>query len=187
MSESIPASLVEGWISDLQSILKQESQEPKTGTEFLINKGMRHGLDQITSRLDTWLRHQENVQALNRSEEKFLITKDVDLSDGRYRKLEWYQGNLFVVLAWRHGMREEVGELMLELQRVQDLSTTYLVYEGGLTFDDLARMAREGGLDPVKNERNRREWVAKTYTESVIAFNSALIASICFASSATTF
>jgi len=87
MTVSIPVSLVQGWITELQAILKEAAQELKPQADHWINKGMRHGLDQITSRLDTWLRHQENVETLTRSGKKFLITKDVDLSDGRYRKL----------------------------------------------------------------------------------------------------
>ena len=109
MTESIPVTLLEGWISELQSILKAEVREPNTGTDFKLNQGMRHGLDQIQSRLNTWLRHQENMEALKRSGKRFLITKDVCLSRGRYRKLEWYEGDLFIVLAWRHGMRRRLG------------------------------------------------------------------------------
>ena len=109
MVESIPVNLLEKWINDLQSILKAEFREAKSGTDLTLNQGMRHGLDQIHSRLNTWLRHQENMEALSRSGRRFLITKDVDLSDGRYRKLEWYQGDLFVVLAWRHAKDAEDG------------------------------------------------------------------------------
>ena len=154
-------NVLERWISELQSILK--AQIPKGISDLTLNQGMRHGLDQIQSRLNTWLRHQENVQALNRSGEKFLITKDVRLSRGRYRKLEWYQDNLFVVLAWRHGKNEETGELMLEIQGTRDLSRTYLVYQGGSYFDDLADLARLGGLDSIKNEGNRHEWAEKVW------------------------
>jgi len=162
MTESIPVTLLEGWIAEMQSILKGDVREAETQTDHWINKGMRHGLDQITSRLDTWLRHQENVETLTRSGKKFLITKDVDLSDGRYRKLGWYEDDLFLTLAWRHGMREEFGELMLEIQQVRDLSKTYLVYQGGSSYDELAGLARESGMDAIRNERNRREWVEKS-------------------------
>jgi hypothetical protein len=161
MTESIPIALLEGWISELQSILKAEFREAKTGTDFKINQGMRHGLDQIRARLNTWLTHQENVQALNQSGKRLLITKDVNLSEGRYRKLEWYQGDHFIVLAWRHGMSEETGELMLEIQETRDLSKTYLLYHGSSSFDDLAGLAREGGMEAVRNEGNRSEWVEK--------------------------
>ena len=164
MIEFIPITLLEGWINEMQSILKADVREAKTGTDFSINQGMRHGLDQIQYRIMTWLSHQENVQALSRSGQGLLITKDVCLSEGRYRKLEWYEGDQFIVLAWRHAKDAETGELMLELQRVQDLSKTYLVYQGGSSYEDLAGLAREGGLDPVKNERNRQEWVEKVWT-----------------------
>jgi len=164
LTASIPVNLLEGWIAEMQSILKGEARTGETRTDLVLNKGIRHGLDQVQHKITTWLTHQENVQALKRSGEKFLITKDIDLSDGRYRKLEWYEGDLFLTLAWRHGRNEETGELMLELQRVQDLSKTYLVYQGGSSFDELAGLARESGMEAVKNQENQGEWVAKTYT-----------------------
>ena len=150
MTASIPVSLLEGWIHDLSSILKQESHEAKTGTDLSINQGMRHGVAQIRSRLNTWRRHQENMETLSRSGNQFLITKDVNLSRCRHRKLEWQEGDVFFVLAWRHGMNEEVGELMLEIQETRDLSRTFLVYTGGLSFDDLAGLARERRSRPCK-------------------------------------
>ena len=162
MTESIPVNLLERWISELQSILKAEITEGKT--DLTLNQGMRHGIDQIQARLNTWLCHQENMKTLGRSGKEFLVTKDVNLSAGRYRKLEWYEGDRFFVLAWRHSKDAETGELMLELQHVQDLSTIYLVYQGGSSFDDMAALAREGGLDSIKNEGNRREWVEKVWT-----------------------
>ncbi len=87
----------------------------------------------------------------------------MNLSDGRHRKLEWCEDDLFVTLAWRHGMREETGELILEVQDTTDLSKTYLVYEGNLSFEDLAGLARVGGLDSIKTEGDRREWVEKVW------------------------
>ena len=158
MTESIPISRVEGWIHDLTSILKADVREAKTGKDFSINQGMRHGLDQIQSRLNTWRRHQKYVETLNRSGRKFLMVRRVNLSDGRYRKLEWYEGDLFITLAWRHAQGAEKGELMLEMQHVQELSTTYLVYEGSSSFDELVALARKGGLDSIKNEEDWRKW-----------------------------
>ena len=158
MTESIPVSLVEGWINDLQSILKQESQETVTQTDHWINQGMRQGFRQIESRLKTWCRHQKYAETLSRLGRKFLMVRRVNLSDGRYRKLEWYQDDHFVTLAWRHAKDAETGELMLEMQDVQLLSTTYLVYKGKLSYDDLALLARKGGLDSIKNEEDWRKW-----------------------------
>jgi len=158
MVESIPLSLVEKWIHDLNSILKADVREAKTGKDFSINQGMRHGLDQIQSRLNTWRRHQKYVETLNRSGRKFLMVRRVNLSDGRYRKLEWYENDLFITLAWRHAQGAEKGELMLETQHVQELSTTYLVYEGSSSFDELVGLARKGGLDSIKNEEDWRKW-----------------------------
>ena len=158
MIETIPVGLVKGWINDLQSRLEQESQEAETPTDFLINKGMRHGIAQIRGNLTTWRRHQKYVETLNRLGRKFLVVRRVNLSDGRYRKLEWYQDDHSVTLAWRHAKDAETGELMLELEQVQELSKTYLVYQGVSSFDDLALLARKGGLDSVRNEENWRKW-----------------------------
>ena len=91
MTESIPVSLVEGWITELQSDLKKACHEAKNHADHWINKGMRHGLDQIQRKITTWLCHQENMDILRRSGKQLLKTKDVNLSDGRYRKLEWYR------------------------------------------------------------------------------------------------
>ncbi len=163
MVEYIPISLVAGWITDLTAILKKESVKAKADTDYLINKGMRHGLDQIQHKIKTWIHHQENMKALNRSGRKFLITKDINLSGGRYRKLEWYEGNHFITLAWRHGTHEETGELALELEDTKDLSNTFLVYGGSSSFDELVKLARKGGLDSIKNEQTQGEWVEQTW------------------------
>lgn len=157
MTQSIPISLLEGWITEMTSYLKNAS--PKTETDLLINQGMRQGLRQIGHRIKTWVLHQENLETLSRSGKKLLKTKDVNLSHGNYRKLEWYENDQFLTLAWRHGKDEAVGELMLEVQDTRDLSKTYLVYKGGSSFDDLAALARKGGLDSIRNEANRGEWV----------------------------
>jgi hypothetical protein len=124
---------------------------------------MRHGLDQIGHRIETWLRHRDNIETLVHSGKPFLITKDVTLSRGRYRKLEWYEGIFFLVLAWRFGINDERGELMLEIHDTGDLSKTYLVYEGCLTFDDLAALGRESGMEAIRNEGNRQDWAEKVW------------------------
>jgi len=45
-----------------------------------------------------------------------------------------------------------------------DLSTEYLVYTGNSSFDELAALAREGGMEAVRNEGNRQESVEKVWT-----------------------
>ncbi|MBI5251784.1 MAG: hypothetical protein HY912_20010 [Desulfomonile tiedjei] len=163
MTESIPISVVKGWITDLQSALKQESQESKTQPDFWIDKGVRHGLDQIGHRVTTWLRHQDNRETLLQSGKRFLVTKDVNLSSGRYRKLEWYEGDEFIVLAWRHAKDAEEGELMMEIQKVRDLSKTYLVYTGSSSYEDLVGLAREAGMESIRDEGNLSEWAEKVW------------------------
>lgn len=162
MTASIPTDIIKGWISELRSILKAEVTEGKI--DLTLNQGMRHGLDQIEHKVTTWLRHQANIKTLSLSGQRLLITKDVNLSDGRYRKIEWYEGDVFVVLAWRHARHAEEGELMLEIHQVEDLSNTYLVYRGALSFGDLAALAREGGMKDILNEGNPQECVEKVWT-----------------------
>jgi hypothetical protein len=82
----------------------------------------------------------------------------VNLSRGRYRKVEWYEKDQFITLAWRHARNAAEGELTLELEHVHELSKTYLVYEGNLTFDALAGLARQDGLKAIENEEDWREW-----------------------------
>lgn len=164
MTESIPVSIVQDWITRLQDLLKAEIHEGKTDIDFKVNLGMRHGLDQVTSRLDTWLRHQKYGQTLRRSGRDFLMVRRVNLSDGRYRKLEWYQGNQFIVLAWRHARNAAEGELMLEMEDARDLSKTYLVYRGALSYDELVGLVRDGGVKAVRHEGNRQDWVEKVWT-----------------------
>ena len=84
MSESIPVSIIEDWITELQAILKGTTQEAETQPDLWINKGMRQGIAKIGSKLTTWLRHKENKDRLTRSGTSFLVTKDITLSDGRY-------------------------------------------------------------------------------------------------------
>ncbi|MGO9116637.1 MAG: hypothetical protein ACLQPD_03395 [Desulfomonilaceae bacterium] len=86
------------------------------------------------------------------------MARRVNLSGGRYRKLEWYERNYFITLVWRHAKDAARGELMLELQDTMDLSKTFLVYKGNLTFNDVAALARKGGLNSIKNEDDWRKW-----------------------------
>lgn len=62
--------------------------------------------------------------AVIRSEKKFLITKELNFSDGRHRKIERYENVPFVFLVWWHGKCEEGGELMLEMRDTSHLSRT---------------------------------------------------------------
>jgi hypothetical protein len=158
MGETVPVILLEKWMNDLTSNLKHASEESKDYADSLLYQGMRDGIGQVGCRLNTWCRHQKYAQTLNRLGRKLLIVRRVNLSEGRYRKLEWYEGDLFVTLAWRHARDAEEGDLMLEMQHVQELSKTYLVYQGRLTFDDLVVLARENGLKGVRNEGDWRDW-----------------------------
>ena len=164
MTESIPVSLLEKWIDDLQAALKQADQGAETGNDLAMNLGMRHGLDQMKERITTWLRHQKYGQTLRRLGRDFLMVRRVNLSEGRYRKLEWYEDDQFLVLAWLHAKDAPTGELLLEIENTKDMSKTFLVYHGGLSYDNLAALAREGGLGLVRNEGNQGDWVEKVWT-----------------------
>jgi hypothetical protein len=162
MVASIPVDLLEKWLQDLRSILIADAR--KTKNNLMLNEGMLHGLDQVQHRMETWLGHKKNMERLSLSRKKILLTKNVSLSRGRYKKLEWYGGHFFLTLAWRHGKSEKRGELALEMENTRDLTKTFLVYDGNLTFNRLAELARESGLVGVKNEGNRQEWVEKVWT-----------------------
>jgi hypothetical protein len=158
MGETVPVILLKTWINDLTSKLKHACEESKDYADSLLYQGMTEGIGQVGCRLDTWCRHQKCLETLNRLGIKFLMVRRVNLSDGRYRKLEWYEGDQFITLAFRHAKDADRGEIMLEIQQVQELSKTYCVYEGNLTFDDLVGLARESGLKAVRNEGDWREW-----------------------------
>src|SRR3972149_1181712 len=118
MSESVPVILLEKWINDLTANLKHAS-EAAENTDYWLYTGMKEGVGQVGRRLNTWCRHQKYLETLNRSERKFLFVRRVNLSDGRYRNLEWYEDDLFVTLGWRHASNADKGELMLQIQNVQ--------------------------------------------------------------------
>jgi hypothetical protein len=157
MVECVPLSLLEGWIHDLTSNIRQASEEAEN-IDYFLYKGMREGIGQVGRRLNTWCRHQKYLETQRRLRREFLFVRRVNLSQGRYRNLEWYEGDLFVTLGWRHARNADRGELMLQIQNVQHLSSTFLVYDGNLTFDILAGLAREGGLKAVRNEGDWRKW-----------------------------
>jgi hypothetical protein len=158
MVESVPVSLVEKWMNDLTFNLKLRCEESKEYANSLLFQGMREGIGQVRGRLETWSRHQRYLGRLNRLGRKFLLVRRVNLSGGRYRNWEWYEDGLFLTLAWRHARNADRGEVMLQMQHVQHLSTIYLVYKGNSTFDELVSLARMGGLDAIKNEEDWREW-----------------------------
>ena len=158
MPQHVPVSLIEGWIDDLTSNLKRVCEKAENQNHSLVYQGMKEGALQVRCRLVTWLKHQKYVLALSRSGRKFLMVRRVNLSDGRYRTLEWYENNFLVTLVWRRESEATRGELMLELEHVEQLSKTRLMYEGDLSFDDLAALARVDGLDAIKNEEEWREW-----------------------------
>ena len=158
MPPCVPLSLIEYWIEDLTSGLKQASEKAEDKTHCLAYQSMKEGVIQVRCRLVTWLKHRKYVHALSRSGRRFLMVRRVNDREGRYRKLEWYENNFFVTLASLHDSQAVRGKLMLELEHVEELSRTKLVYEGDLSFDDLAGSARVGGLDAIKNEGEWREW-----------------------------
>jgi hypothetical protein len=162
MVDSIPVDLLKKWLQDLRSILKEDAR--KTKNNLLIDEGMLHGLDQVQHRITTWLEHKVNRQRLRRSRKKILMTKHVSLSRGRYKKLQWYEEYHFITLAWRHAKGALEGELALEMQHVQELSTVCCVYLGDLSFDELADQARKGGLSFIRNEQTLRRWKDETLT-----------------------
>ncbi|MGO9572226.1 MAG: hypothetical protein ACLP5H_32310 [Desulfomonilaceae bacterium] len=53
--------------------------------------------------------------------------------------------------------------MSLEIENTNNLSKTFLVYQAGSSFDDLAELARKGGLDSVRNEANLQEWVEEVW------------------------
>ena len=151
MPELIPVDLIVGWIQDLRADLRARASECVIRGRMLDHVGFE--FDRLKSMIKTWQEHQENLASLAGSGKQFLIVYDAVVSDdGRLKKLKWYEGNQFITLAWRHGIKEEVGELALELEKTNDLSRACLVYGGASTYDDLAQRVRQGGLEAIRND-----------------------------------
>ena len=151
MPESIPVDLIVGWIQDLKADLRARDSECAIRGRMLDHVGFE--LDRLKSMIKTWQEHQENLASLAESGKQFLIVYDEVVSDdGRLKKLKWYEGNQFITLGWRHGIKEEVGELALELENTNDLSMVWLTYGGASTYDDLAQRVRQGGLEAIRND-----------------------------------
>ena len=85
------------------------------------------------------------------------MTKNVTLSSGRYRKFEWYEGKIFIALAFRWGREQPEPEIGLQIQDVTTLMSEFLVYQGALGYDDLVELAKNKGIRGIRNPKTD-EW-----------------------------
>jgi hypothetical protein len=97
MSIAIPEKILRRIIADFRTALESEN------TDFLQRQRMVDGLNFLEGRINTWVTHQRNVRKLKAGSLTRLVTKNVTLSRGRYRKFEWYEGKRFISLAFRWG------------------------------------------------------------------------------------
>jgi hypothetical protein len=157
-SFAIPNTLMKRILNDLKTAVKTRRKDEMSERDFLLRQGMLEALNVVESRLSTWTIHQANLSKMREWGERKRVTKEITLSDGRYRKFEWYAGRRFISLAFRWGKDQPDPEIGLEIQSVDTLATEFLVYQGTLTYDNLVTAAKRSGLRGVRDSKNAAEW-----------------------------
>lgn len=147
-------------LADLKAALKSEKTSDLLDKDFLQRHGMVDGINLLEGQIDTWVTHQKNLRKLRAGSLPRLVTKNVKLSAGRYRKFEWYQGKRFIALAFRWGRNQAEPEIGLQIQDCNTLRSEFLVYQGTLGYDDLLDLAKRRGLRGVRSFMTPNEWRA---------------------------
>ena len=157
MSIAIPEKILRRIVADLRSGLEPKKTDDLCGTDALQRHWMVEGLKFLEGRINTWVTHQRNVRKLKAGSLTRLVTKNVTLSSGRYRKFEWYEGKRFISLAFRWGREQPEPEIGLQIQEINTLNSKFLVYQGTLGYDDLVELAKTKGIRGIRNP-NTNEW-----------------------------
>jgi hypothetical protein len=159
MSTDVPKTFLKHLFQTLKAALKQDHEPAVSERDFILRQGMVEGISLIESRINTWAVHQKNETKLKASGQKRLITKEITLSEGRYRKFEWYEGRRFFSLAFRWGKDQPAAEIALQIQNINTLDSDYFTYTGSLDYDTLVNKAKSGGLRRIKKSKTSQEWV----------------------------
>jgi hypothetical protein len=156
--KAIPSALMKRILTRLRAAIKSTCTDEKSENEFSFRFGMLEGFNAVEAKLRTWTKHQENISKLKASGQKRRVTKAVTLSEGRYRKYEWYEGKKFFSLAFRWGKEQPNPEIGLEIENVDTLDYEFLVYEGDLNYDDLMRAAENSGIRGIWGGKKTGDW-----------------------------
>lgn len=154
----IPQKIVKHVLADFRTALKSEKTNNLSDKDALLRQGMMEGLNFLEGKINAWVTHQRNVRKLKQSRLPRLVTKDITLSAGRYRKFEWYQGNRFISLAFRWGKEQPEPEIGLQIQDVNTLRSEFLVYHGALGYDHLVDLVERKGIRGIRNAKTANEW-----------------------------
>jgi hypothetical protein len=158
----IPNTVLSQVFQSFKTTLKAEPDSAMPNHDFLLRQGMLEGINLVESRVNTWILHQKNRAKLAISGESRLITKEITLSKGHYRKFEWYEGIRFFSLAFRWGKDQPSPEIALQVQNTNTLDNEYFIYVGTLKYNTLVSKARSGGIRGVKNSKTKQEWNVST-------------------------
>ena len=78
---------------------------------------------------------------------------------GMLKKLKWYEANQFIVLTYRWGTAEEHPSIDLEIHNIDDLSSTFSIYQGESSYKELVGRVRVGGLPSIQSEETEEDWI----------------------------
>jgi hypothetical protein len=154
----VPKNFLSHLFRTLKDNLKPKEGEETAEREFVLRQGMVEGISLIESRISRWFAHQKNLARLAVSGKRLLVTKNVTLSEGRYRKFEWYEGTKFYSLALRWGRDQTAPEIALQVQNTANLDNEYLIYQGTDGYDDLKKASRVRGVRGIRASKTDPLW-----------------------------
>jgi hypothetical protein len=140
-------------LGDLKQALKMSREgEKQSESDFLLRQGMLEGIQVIEGRINLFTHHQKSQNKRLSKKQRRLVTKNICLSDGRYRKFEWYEGKMFYSLAFRQAKEDPIGEIALQIQETKTLDNQYFIYikpsqvKKPLDYEDLVKHAKQKGI-----------------------------------------
>ena len=173
LPQTIPIGVLEKWLSELKDNLqeylesirmkmKNDKEKRSPDSRYFRAKGMIETVDQVSSKIRTWIEHQEKKAALVQSGQRLLIVRDDEITQGMLKKLKWYEFDQSISLAFRWGMSEKHPSIDIDIHNIEDLSNRVLIYHGESSYKELVERVREGGLPSILNEETEKYWVEMT-------------------------
>jgi hypothetical protein len=155
---AIPMALLKRILNDLINNMESSCNDKSPENDFFLKRGILEGFKVVQSRVNTWATHQTNLSKLLESGKRRRVTKEITLSQGRYRKYEWYEGRKFFSLAFLWGREQPAPEIVLAIQNTDTLANEYLVYQGSLSYDNLVKEAKRSGIRGIWGAMKTVEW-----------------------------
>ena len=145
-------------LDSLKDAVKSEQRSISDKREIFHRQGMSDALSQVESRLRLWFIHQTHHAWMLGKNLKRRVVKNINISDGRYRKFEWYEGKRFYSLALRWGKDQPEAEIALQIQDINTLDNEYYVYTGDEEYNALKKKAKEKGVRGVRSKSMLPNW-----------------------------